>query len=295
MNLQRKILLWLQKLFSRVHLGSGLALNKIKQYLYFMDFEERDSDVYIVTFLKSGTTWTQVIVYNLLTDGNMDFEHIYDVSPWIRNEAYVNHSAKRVNDLPSPRIIKSHDEYNFFDPKVKGKFIHVHRNGKDVAVSLYHHNKNYKDPNLEFDKNFDDYFRKEGKKNFFSFNRDWFTNKHKFEVLYVSYEAIKEDFEATVQKIADYLNVELTEEKLAKVKQHSSFEFMKAHETKFGEQPKDKDKRVYDQFIRKGESGEGRQMLSEEQSTFFNIKWEMQVKPFLEKRKQSAQLHKSDD
>ena len=62
------------------------------------------------------------------------FDHIYDVSPWIRNAAYL---GQKPPDLPSPRIIKSHDKHKTFFKETKGRFIFVYRNGMDVAVSLY--------------------------------------------------------------------------------------------------------------------------------------------------------------
>ena len=50
---------------------------------YKLEFGERDDDIYITTYPKSGTTVMQVILYQLTTKGDMGFKHIYDVSPWI--------------------------------------------------------------------------------------------------------------------------------------------------------------------------------------------------------------------
>ncbi|MEZ5054170.1 MAG: sulfotransferase domain-containing protein [Chitinophagales bacterium] len=189
--------------------------------------------MYIVSFPKSGTTWVQVILYNLLTEGNMDFNHIYDVSPWPSNQAFNGESPEKINQMPSPRILKSHDSYDRFDEKARNKIIFVYRDGKDVAVSLYHHNKDYLDSNLTFDSNFESYFMidKNGI-NYFKFMNTWFLNKNKLNILYISYEDLKSNFDSTVQKIAVFLNVDLTEPILSRVKQHSSFDFMKKNESK---------------------------------------------------------------
>jgi hypothetical protein len=268
--MQKKIIKLLIKFVSRINRNTSAALRDLRRHLYFMEFEERADDVYIVTFLKSGTTWMQVIVYNLLTDGNMDFEHIYDVSPWPSNQAFKGQNAEKINALPSPRILKFHDPYEEFDEQMKNKIIYVYRDGKDVAVSLYHHNKNYLNPDLTFDENFETHFTNFDKKlNYFKYNQAWFQNKNKFNILYVSYESLKQDFDQTLKKIAAFLNVQLTDEIIARTKKHASFEYMKAHETKFGEIAPKKEL-VYNEFIRKGETGEGKSYLSEEQLKIYN-------------------------
>lgn len=246
-----------------------------------MEFQEREDDIYVATFLKSGTTWMQMILHQLVGEGGADFDHIYDVAPWIKNEAFLGKSAERVNNLPSPRIIKTHDPYDKFDEKVKGRFIFVYRNGRDVAVSLYYHIKHYENPNVTFDENFDKYF-KGSEYNWFSFNKKWLRNEHQFSILYVAYEDLKNDFDNTIQKIATYLKVELTAEKLAKVAKYTSFEFMKEHETKFGERPQKIDQRVFNQFIRKGKTGEGDKYLNEAQNKEFDLQFSV-LRPLLKK------------
>jgi hypothetical protein len=254
-----------------------------RQNLYFYDFEDRDSDIYIITYYRSGTTWMQVILYNLLTNGNMDFEHIYDVSPWVKNESTKTSSPKRVNNLPSPRIIKTHDRYDFFNPESRAKFIYVYRDGKDVAVSLYYQNKHYNDPDLTFDKNFSQYYIEDDELNWFQFTSEWLQNKNNFNILYLSYEQLKNDFDRALRKIAAFLDVELTDDVKQRVKAHASFEYMKANESKFGEIPTENEKLVYNQFIRSGKTGEGKTYLKEEQTKLFDEQYVKYVAPWINK------------
>ncbi|NQY68852.1 MAG: sulfotransferase domain-containing protein [Flavobacteriales bacterium] len=124
------------------------AAMELNYLMYQMDFSEREDDIYIILFPKSGTTIMQMILYQLTTDSSMDFNHINDISPWIRNEAYEN---EKVKDLKSPRLIKTHDAYQEFDHHNRGKYVYVSRNPQDIAVSKYHQERDYKQPDLKFD------------------------------------------------------------------------------------------------------------------------------------------------
>ena len=48
-----------------------------------LNFKPRESDVFIVTSPKCGTTWMQQIVHQLRSGGDMEFNDIYDVIPYI--------------------------------------------------------------------------------------------------------------------------------------------------------------------------------------------------------------------
>ena len=267
MSLQSTILKGLESFLSKRIENFIRARTKVREALFFQTFEARDTDVYISTFFKSGTTWMQMILYQMFTHGNMDFEHIYEVSPWLINEAGGKDGAERINKLNNPRIFKAHEPYEEFDPKNKNKFIHVYRDGKDVAVSLYHHRKNYKDPNETLDQIFESYFTG-GTYNWFTYTKQWLENKDRFNILYVNYADLKNNFEETILDIARFLEVNVTEEMLTRIKERSSFEFMKANETKFGEQAQAQ--KIYNQFIRKGNLGDGEQ-LSEIQKKAFSV------------------------
>src|SRR5262245_34548207 len=47
------------------------------------EFRARPTDVFIVTYPKSGTTWLQQIVHGLRTGGSMDFDEICAVVSWL--------------------------------------------------------------------------------------------------------------------------------------------------------------------------------------------------------------------
>lgn len=245
---------------------------------YMLEFGYREDDIYIVTYPKSGTTLCQMVLYQMLTDGNMNFHHIYDVSPWTRNDAHLGIPPR---NLSGRRIIKSHDYYKLIPPDFKGKIIYVYRDGMDVAASMYHQEKNYVNPNLSFDDFLKDYFKKDNM-NWFEFNENWLTNKKKLDILYVSYSELTKDKKRTIERIADFCKIDINLVDMDRVLERSSFEFMKEHEDKFGEtRPKEF---VYDEFIRKGETGKGKEYFNKNQTQFFQAAYEASIRKLLESK-----------
>lgn len=241
------------------------ATLELKSMKYHLEFGEREDDIYIVTYPKSGTTLMQMMCYQLTTDGEINFNHIYDVSPWTDNDVFKDIPPR---ELPSPRIIKSHRSYKKFDKATKGRFIVVVRDGMDVAVSQYHQNRNYNNPDLEFDEFLERFFDKKG--NWFEFSQGWFRNKYKLPVLFIRYEDILSDFDTQMEKVAAYIGVKVDPADVSRIRERCSFEFMKQHEEKFGdEDPTVETRKRYDQFIRKGKAGEGKVYFNEEQKKRF--------------------------
>lgn len=70
-----------------------------------VDFEARPDDVFVVTYPRSGTTWLQMILYQLATDGSMRFDHISQVVPYFER---MFMSGRNPNTMASPRLFKSH-------------------------------------------------------------------------------------------------------------------------------------------------------------------------------------------
>lgn len=236
---------------------------------YLAEFGESDDDILVSTFSKSGTTWMQMILYQLTTKGGMDFDHLFDISPWVYYSA-LREVAPTLT--PQPRIIKSHDRYGRFERGRRGRFIFVVRDGRDVCLSLFHHRRNFKRYEGNFDQHFDD-FLNGTEYNWFDHLRPWLQNTAGLPITYVRFEDLKTNFRATVLGVAKACGINATEATLARTEERCSFEYMKHHEARFA--PRNEHfagktdvpylVRNADQFIRHGKVGEGIAALAERQ------------------------------
>lgn len=232
-------------------------------------FQPRPDDVYLASYARSGTTWLQMIVYQIATTGCMDFTHITEPIPYFERALSV---GRDLNQLASPRIFKTHLRFKKL-PKGPYKRIYIARNGKDVLVSCYY----FFLAHSPFKGTFDQFF-----KNFMVGNvqsgswfrhvAEWSAHSADANVLFIRYEDLVNHFERTVKRIATFLNVPLSAETYARVAERCSFAFMKQHEEKFGflQEVMLEFGFTGEGFIRKGKSGSGREHLSAEQEAMFD-------------------------
>src|SRR5947208_9968598 len=72
-----------------------------------LGFVARPSDVIIAPFAKCGTTWLQQMVHSLRTGGDLDFDDVSRVVPWIETaqDLGLDLAAEQRGE---PRAFKSH-------------------------------------------------------------------------------------------------------------------------------------------------------------------------------------------
>ncbi len=251
---------------------------------YLAEFGESDDDIMVSTYSKSGTTWMQMILYQLTTDGDMDFDHLFDISPWVY---YSTLRELAPAYTPQPRIIKSHDRYARFAKGRRGRFIFVVRDGRDVCLSLFHHRRNFKRYDGSFEEHFDDFLGGTDY-NWFDHLRPWLENSACLPITYVRFEDLKRNFAATVLGVAEACGIAVTEATLARVLERCSFEYMKQHEARFAprnEHFAGKADAPYlvrnpDQFIRHGKVGEGVAALTECQLAAYRERFDRSLAGF---------------
>ena len=108
-------------------------------------------DLWIASYPKAGTTWTQQIVKLIHTRGEDNGKKVDQSVPWI--EAMNNPDPAfdyrvDLSILKHPRAFKSHFTYELMpcgEPSSSHcKFIYVARNPKDTAVSYFYHYQGFK-------------------------------------------------------------------------------------------------------------------------------------------------------
>lgn len=97
-------------------------------------YEPRPTDVIISPYGKCGTTWLQQTFHQLRTGGDMDFDDISRVVPWIETAPVLEldiNAEQRVE----PRGFKSHLARNALPDGAR--YVVSLRNPKDAFVSMY--------------------------------------------------------------------------------------------------------------------------------------------------------------
>ena len=241
----------------------GYWARVLAAYQSVVGFQPRPDDIFIATYPKSGTTWMQMIVYQITSSGSMDFSHISKISPTLE-EAVA--SGIDLEGLESPRILKTHLAYPR-TPAGAGKYIYVIRDGLDVAVSYYPHYKMFRGYTGSFNEFFDMFVKgKAAYGSWFEHVRDWTANPRGLDVLYVRFAELVDDLEGSIHRIAEFCGVEILEEDMPRILERCSFEFMKKHETKFDLAYRLINMREEsDRFLRKGKVGDWKNHVQDDQ------------------------------
>jgi hypothetical protein len=128
---------------------SGLSVPLIIDFEWIKcmkdEVKPRPDDIWVVSYPKSGTTWTQQIVRLVINGGKEDGKLLTDAVPWVEafNKKIPGYEALKLDEMTSPRAFKSHFPYDQMPcgppNATAGKYIYVMRNPKDELVSLHIH------------------------------------------------------------------------------------------------------------------------------------------------------------
>lgn len=239
----------------------------------------RMSDIVIASCYKSGTTLTQQII-NLLVHDHDEFDNLHNLSPWVehnQNNGGLDENIEKIDKLPDRRFLKTHLPFEALPYYPDWKYICLIRDGRDVAMSLFHHLHSqtpkaklaYPPELRHILSNFVEYWEEwlnTGKPywDWFESIKSWWSVRHFPNVLLVHYKDLIEDKLAQIEKIADFLNINVGREAKEMILHKSSIEYMKQNHEKF-EHP-DFEKQ---QFINKGTNGRWQSLLSEQQVEYY--------------------------
>ena len=220
--------------------------------------EWRDKDILISVPIKSGTTWTMNIVYQLLTGGDPDFDDIYAEVPWIELRTRPDMPAQEMLDRIAkmsnarPRAFKSHAAPPVL-PYVKPvagtdvRYIVVVRNPEEALVSVKPFFEKHTDEWFELwnmpkagvtRPDFPTFYHEvidPGGLNgaLFEFLQSWWPMRHQSNVLLLHFADMKRDLERSIRRIANHIGARATDQEWSAILEYTSFPWMKQHGIKF--------------------------------------------------------------
>lgn len=217
------------------------------------DFAFRDDDVIVATYGKSGTTWTQQIVGQILLGPDPDLK-VGEISPWL--DLRVPPREVKLGALEAQahrRFIKTHlpvDALRFSDT---ARYVYIARDGRDVVWSLYNHHANanalwyemlndtpgrvgpaIEPPPACIRQYFLDWLERDGHPfwPFWENIRSWWEIRHLPNVMLVHFADLKRDMGGQMRAIADFLGASVSDADWPEIERYCAFDWMKANAAK---------------------------------------------------------------
>jgi hypothetical protein len=189
--------------------------------------------VIISPFGKSGTTWLQQAFHTLRTRGDMDFDDISRVVPWIETAGALGIDLN-ATQRAEPRGFKSHLSYDMV-PK-GARYVVSLRDPKDVVVSMFRFMEGwFLEPGAVSIETFARGMLQRGPDggDYWGHLLSWWRVRDQQNVLLYSYEQMSADPAGSVRRLAAFCGVPLDEELLALTLERSSLDFMLRHKNRF--------------------------------------------------------------
>lgn len=208
------------------------------------DYQPRAGDVFVVTQMKSGTTWMQHLVYQIALRGHGDLVEtgtaLYAVSPWLEGRKSVP-----VADAPLVgdrfRIIKTHFPASLCPWSPEARYVYVVRHPASCfasCVDFVRTNVGSLAPDLE---SFEQWFRSPEMMWWGTWPdhvRGWWERAAASDrICWVTFEEMKRDLPGVTRRVASWLGVPLTEAEVAAVVAKCGFDYMQANQDCFEMQP----------------------------------------------------------
>lgn len=217
------------------------------------DLKFRDDDIVIATWAKSGTTWTQQIIAQLLFGPDKD-RAVAEMSPWL--DIRVPPRAVKLLAVEAQthrRFLKTHLPVDALVFSPKAKYIYIGRDARDVVWSLYNHHVNANQtwyaalndtpgrigppigsPAATVQQCWREWLDGDGHPfwPFWENVRTWWEIRHLPNVMFIHFAEMKRDMEGQMRRIAAFISAPIDESKWPEMVEQCSFEWMKKNATK---------------------------------------------------------------
>jgi aryl sulfotransferase len=217
------------------------------------DFKFRDDDIVISTYAKSGTTWTQQMIGQMLFGPDPELA-VADLSPWLDLRVPPKEvKLPAVEALTKRRFLKTHLPVDALVFSPRAKYIYIGRDGRDVVWSMYNHHANanatwyaalndtpgrvgppIEKPPADIRQYFLDWMARDGHPfwPFWENVRTWWAIRELPNVMFVHFADLKRDLPGQMRAMARFLDISVDPVKWPRILEYCSFEWMKANATK---------------------------------------------------------------
>ncbi|NNC72834.1 MAG: sulfotransferase domain-containing protein [Sphingomonadaceae bacterium] len=198
-------------------------------------YEPRPDDVIISPYGKCGTTWLQQSFHTLRTGGDMDFDDISRVVPWIETAPWLglDINAEQKTD---PRGFKSHLSYDALPEGAR--YVVSLRNPKDAFVSMFRFMEGwFIEPGSVPMEHFYLGWITPGPQgsNYWDHLLSWWRQRDNPDVLLLTYEHMIEAREAHVRMLAEFCGIALDDDLFALTLERSSLAYILEHKDRFAD------------------------------------------------------------
>ncbi|MGB8273890.1 MAG: sulfotransferase domain-containing protein [Alphaproteobacteria bacterium] len=251
------------------------------------DFRFRGDDIVIATYAKSGTTWVQQIVAQLLFNGAEGLD-VVEMSPWLDLRVPPKQvKLPAVEAQEHRRFLKTHLPVDALVFSPKAKYLYIGRDGRDVVWSMYNHHASANEawyqalndtpgrvgppigkPPASVRDYFHDWLDKDGHPfwPFWENVASWWAIRGLPNVLMVHFADLKADMPGQIRRIAAFLDIPIDEGRWDAIVEHCGFDYMKENASRsvpLGGAFWDGGAAT---FIHKGSNGRWRDVLSPEEN-----------------------------
>ncbi len=217
------------------------------------DFQFRNDDIVIATYAKTGTTWMQQIVGQLLFGGNPDLE-VAQMSPWL--DLRFPPKAEKLALLEAQthrRFVKTHLPVDALVFSPRARYIYIGRDGRDILWSMYNHwaimgqptrdeqnslpgflGPPIEAPPPDIRQFWRDWLDRDGYPfvSFWNNVRTWWEIRQLPNVRFVHFANLKRDMPSEMRRIAAFLDIPIDEARWDPILEYCSFDWMNANASK---------------------------------------------------------------
>jgi len=217
------------------------------------DFKFRDDDIIISTYAKSGTTWMQQMIGQMLFGPDTELA-VAEMSPWVDLRVPPKEVKLPVIEAQTHRrFLKTHLPVDALVFSPKAKYLYIGRDGRDVVWSMFNHHVNANalwyqalndtpgrvgppigKPPADVRQYFVEWMEKDGHPfwPFWDNVRSWWAIRDLPNVMFVHFAELKRDMPGTMRRMAGFLDINVDAAKWPEILEYCSFDWMKANATK---------------------------------------------------------------